>query len=116
MLWTIDTSAEPALHIQLAGLIRRAITDGELQTGERLPAAAELAELLGINANTVLRTYRSLRAERLLEFRRGRGVRVAESVDLDRTAIEDAVRQVLQLGQSRGWRTCEIAGLVLELG
>ena len=61
----------------MAGEIRRAIAEGEAGSGERLPPAKDLAAILGVNANTVLRALRLLRDEGLLEFRRGRGVSVA---------------------------------------
>src|SRR6059036_2799657 len=65
------------LHEQVAAEIRRAIAEGEAGPGDRLPPARDLAAVLGVNANTVLRAMRMLRDEGLLEFRRGRGVTVA---------------------------------------
>ena len=65
------------LHEQVAAEIRRAIIDGEAKPGERLPPARDLAAVIGVNSNTVLRALRTLLDEGLLEFRRGRGITVA---------------------------------------
>src|SRR3954451_16379812 len=64
------------LHQQVAGEIRRAIAEGEAKPGERLPPAKDLAAVLGVNTNTVLRALRVLRDEGLREFSRGRGISV----------------------------------------
>src|SRR5213076_303618 len=69
------------LHEQVAAEIRRAIADGEARPGERLPPAQDLAAILGVNRNTVLRALRDLRDEGLLDFRRGRGVTVAGTLE-----------------------------------
>jgi len=76
----VDRSEDVALHDQVAGEIRRAIAAGEASPGERLPPAKDLAAVLGVNSNTVLRALRILRDEGLLDFRRGRGVTVAGTV------------------------------------
>src|SRR6476620_7632960 len=73
----IDKSDPTDLYEQVAGEIRRAIADGEARPGERLPPAKDLAAVLGVNTNTVLRALRVLRDEGLLEFRRGLGISVA---------------------------------------
>jgi GntR family transcriptional regulator len=74
MLGTVDRDDALPLHEQVAAEIRRAIADGEAGPGDRLPPARDLAAVLGVNSNTVLRALRMLRDEGLLEFRRGRGV------------------------------------------
>jgi DNA-binding transcriptional regulator YhcF (GntR family) len=63
------------LYLQVAAQIRRAIADGEAKPGERLPPARDLATVLGVNTNTVLRSLRLLQDEGLLELRRRAGSR-----------------------------------------
>src|SRR4249919_2608369 len=72
----IDRQEPTELFEQVAAEIRRAIADGEAKPGERLPPARDLAAVIGVNTNTVLRALRALRDEGLLEFRRGRGITV----------------------------------------
>ena len=54
----IDVSQPLPLYEQVAADIRRAIADGEARPGERLPLAKDLATVLGVNTNTVLRALR----------------------------------------------------------
>ena len=51
----VDHSDPLELHHQVAAEIRRAIAEGEAKQGERLPPAKDLAAVLGVNTNTVLR-------------------------------------------------------------
>src|SRR5213594_3372039 len=73
----VDRGEALELHEQVAAEVRRAIAEGEARPGERLPPARDLAAVLGVNTNTVLRALRLLRDEGLLDFRRGRGISVA---------------------------------------
>src|SRR5580692_10960252 len=93
----IDREEPLGLHTQVAAEIRRAIADGEAKQGERLPPARDLAAVLGVNTNTVLRALRELREEGLLEFRRGRGITVAGSPE--RGAVMTRVKDLVSFAR-----------------
>jgi GntR family transcriptional regulator len=114
MMWAIDPRSPLPLHEQLAVSVRRAVLDGGLRPGERLPPAAELAAVLDINPNTVLRAYRRLREDGVLEFRRGRGVRVRDDAGM-RAAVVDAARQLLTVGREHGYSPAALAALLEDL-
>jgi len=71
--------------------VRRAVADGSVDVGEQLPPAAELGEALDVDRNTVLAAYRRPRDEGVLEFRLGRGARVAAAAR-PRASVEQAAR------------------------
>ena len=64
------------LHRKLGDAIRRAIEQGLLAAGERLPAERELATRLAVSRSTVVTAFDALRGEGLLESRQGSGTRV----------------------------------------
>ena len=98
----IDRSDPALLHDQVAAQIRRSIADGEAKPGERLPPARDLAAVMGVNTNTVLRALRLLRDEGLLEFRRGLGIRVSGTPQ--RGAVIAKAIELVQLGRHGGCR------------
>ncbi len=56
----VDPKWEWPLHDQLIRQLRAAIEDGDFQDGERLPSVRELAAVLRIHRNTVVRAYSAL--------------------------------------------------------
>ena len=100
-----------ALHEQVASAIRRAIAEGEIVAGERMPPARDLAAVLSVNTNTVLRALRALRDEGLLEFRRGRGVTVT-GLAPQRSAVIAKARELVALARRYGYRAEEVAEIV----
>src|SRR5262245_19431072 len=110
----VDRDDPLELHEQVAGEIRRAIADGEAKPGERLPPAKDLAAVLGVNTNTVLRALRELRDEGLLEFRRGRGITVTGSPE--RGAIVERARDLLHFARTHGYKPDELIEIIQQLG
>jgi len=104
----VDPRSPVALHEQVASAIRRAIAEGEIGAGERMPPARDLAAVLGVNANTALR---ALRDEGLLEFRRGRGVTVT-GLAPQRSAVIAKARELVALARQYGYRPDEVAEIV----
>ena len=106
----IDRSDPLALHDQVAAEIRRAIADGEAGPGERLPLAKDMAAVLGVNKNTVLRALRILRDEGLLDFQRGRGITVAGTPE--RGAVVKQIRDLVEFCRTQGYRPDEVIQII----
>lgn len=107
---SLDHTDPTALHQQVAAEIRRAISEGEAGPGERLPPAKDLAAVLGVNANTVLRSLRLLRDEGLVEFRRGRGITVTGSPE--RGAVLARARELVEFARRQGYRKEEVLHII----
>ena len=110
----VDREDSLELHEQVAGEIRRAIADGEAKPGERLPPAKDLAAILGVNTNTVLRALRQLRDEGLLEFRRGRGITITGTPE--QSSVIEQARELLSYARSQGYKPDELIQIIQQLG
>jgi GntR family transcriptional regulator len=110
----VSRQEDTDLYEQVAAEIRRAIADGEAKPGERLPPARDLAAVLGVNTNTVLRALRILRGEGLLEFRRGRGVTVLGAPE--RGAVVARAMELVQFARQRGYRVDELVKIIEDIG
>lgn len=102
----LNPESPATLHEQVAAAIRRAIADGEAKPGEKLPPARDLAAVLKVNSNTVLRALRMLRDEGLLEFRRGRGITVVGTPR--QSVVVTKAKELLQLARDNGYKRSEL--------
>jgi GntR family transcriptional regulator len=109
----VDRSESTPLHDQVAGEIRRAIADGEAKPGERLPLAKDIAGVLGVNKNTVLRALHILRDEGLLEFTRGRGISVSGTPQ--KSAVLRQVRDLVEFARQQGYRREDVINMIAVL-
>jgi GntR family transcriptional regulator len=106
----VDRAEPVALHDQVAAEIRRAIAEGEAGPGERLPLAKDMAAVLGVNKNTVLRALHVLRDEGLLDFQRGRGITVAGTAE--QSAVVKRVRDLIEYCRTQGYRRDEVIQII----
>ena len=76
----LDPQASTPLRRQLYEWFRRAIADGRLKSGQRVPSSRGLAEELKISRLTVVCAYEQLEAEGYLQTFRGAGTCIAGSI------------------------------------
>jgi GntR family transcriptional regulator len=69
----LDTRSGVPTYRQLIQQVHRALRLGLLDRGDQLPTAREVVGALAINPNTVLRAYRDLEQQGLVQTRPGQG-------------------------------------------
>lgn len=107
------------IYTQIIDGLRRQITGGVLQPGDKLPSVRELASELAINPNTIQRSYRQLEMEGWIVTVPGKGCFVCAAPSLrDReterllTIFDNAAAELERLGISRE----ELAGRLRKEG
>jgi len=99
----LDGRSPVATYKQLVQQVRQALRVGLLEPGDQLPRVREVAESLAINPNTVLKAYRELEHEGLVEGRSGVGTFVLRSLAGLSLANQAGLRRDLEawLGRAR---------------
>jgi GntR family transcriptional regulator/MocR family aminotransferase len=85
LLLSIDRGGPATLGAQIEEGLRRAIREGALRPGARVPSTRDLARQLGVSRRVAVDAYAQLAAEGWLRLRQGARPRVADSV-----AVPDA--------------------------
>jgi GntR family transcriptional regulator len=76
----LDTTSGVATYLQLVQQVHQALQLGLLEPGDQLPTAQQVVAKLAINPNTVLKAYRDLEREGLVQPRPGLGTFVIRSL------------------------------------
>src|SRR5206468_10477673 len=88
-------STAPA-YVQLVQQVRQALLSGVLRPGDRLPTVKEVVSELAINPNTVLKAYRELERDGLVEGRQGVGTFALRRPDGPPPGEQAALRRSLE--------------------
>jgi GntR family transcriptional regulator len=115
VLIRVDPTSDVPLFAQVAASVRSDAAAGRLRPGDRLPAAREVADAVGVNLHTVLRAYQELRVEGLVDMRRGRGAVVTDAAPPLRDLADD-IRDLVERARARGLSADALAALVKEIG
>ncbi|MFE3492787.1 GntR family transcriptional regulator [Streptomyces sp. NPDC059175] len=99
--YRIDRRSGVATYLQIVQQTKHALRLGLLEPGDRLPTAREVVEATAINPNTVLKAYRELEREGLVEARRGLGTFVRRTLGGVGAADRAALRAELGAWMAR---------------
>ncbi len=112
ILFTVDARSGVPIYVQLIDQVKRAVAVGSVRPGEQLPTVKSVALELTVNANTVLRAYRELEREQIVETTQGRGTFVRGNGSVEHAAgavralaaerFDAAAREARSLGLDRG--------------
>ena len=130
----VDGRAGVAPYLQIVRQVRQALRMGVLDVGDQLPSVREVVTAVAVNPNTVLKAYRDLEREGLVEARAGQGtfvrarppgpppgthsrlgrslarwVREARAAGLDEESMESLLRVTLRAADAAGTGSEEIA-------
>ena len=115
--------SEPkGIYLQIADRIRERILRGEWKSGERIPSIRELAVELGVNPNTVTKSYQKLLDRELISNQRGRGYFVSENAaeralhEMREEFIRDELPRIIAAMRLLGIGMEEIAGPLSRTG
>ena len=100
----LDTRSGVSPYMQLIQQVRQAMRLGVLVEGDRLPTVKEVVAGVAINPNTVLKAYRELEYEGLVQARPGIGTFVTRTLGADTVAAHEPLRRDLRrwLAEARG--------------
>ncbi|HEY7265947.1 MAG TPA: GntR family transcriptional regulator [Trebonia sp.] len=121
-------------YLQIVRQVRQALRMGVLNVGDQLPTVREVVAAVAVNPNTVLKAYRDLEREGLIEVRAGQGtfvrarppgpppgthsrlgrslarwVREAREAGLDEESMESLLRVTLRAADAADSESEEIA-------
>jgi len=112
----LDGHSKVATYMQIVQQVRQAIRLGRLDPGDRLPTVREVAESLAINPNTVLKAYRELELEGLVEARTGSGTFVRRTNPgralPSQAALERELAAWLRKTRAAGWEQEDVVALI----
>lgn len=95
MIFHLNPSSGVPVYLQLIEQVKHAVETGALRAGDQLPTLRKLAEDLVVNPNTVVRAYRELQHEGVLEVKHGSGAFIRESATTS-TRISRKARSLMQ--------------------
>lgn len=79
MIFRLNQSSGIPLYVQLMEQVKHAVETGALREGDQLPTIRKVAVELVMNPNTVVRAYRELEHEGIIELKHGSGAYIKES-------------------------------------
>lgn len=77
-MFSVDLKDPRALYEQIIDHIKEQVLKGTLKAGDQIPSVRQLASMLTVNANTVMKAYSELERQQIIQTIRGKGTFIAE--------------------------------------
>lgn len=74
----MDFKKQKPIYLQIADRLMEQVLRAQLKADDRMPSVRDVAAQMGVNPNTVVRTYDYLQQEEIIFNRRGVGYFVAD--------------------------------------
>ena len=100
------------IYQQIADQIRDRILAGEWRSGERIPSIRDLAVGIGVNPNTVTKSYQALLDREIIENQRGIGYFV--TADAKQKILDEIKTEFVRDELPHVFRTMSLLGMSLD--
>ncbi len=105
----MEFNQNKAIYLQIRDTICERILSGDLKPEDRIPSVREYGATIGVNPNTVMRTYEKLTAEGVIYNKRGIGYFITpEAKDI---VLENSRKEFLETELPAVVRKMELLGL-----
>ena len=109
----MEFNSNKAIYLQIADAVCDKILSGELKPEDRIPSVREYGAAIGVNPNTVMRTYEKLTSEGVIFNKRGIGYFI--SPDARDIVLENNRKEFLEVELPAVLRKMELLGLDPEV-
>ena len=115
----VDVTSPTAVYVQIEDQVRLAVAAGDILPSERLPSIKDLSDRLGVNPNTVAKSYRDLELLGILYTRRGMGVFITdEAPAICKRRAEERLRRLAKElaseARAAGLKSSEVRKIIDE--
>ena len=69
----MDFRKQKPIYLQIADWLMEQVLGGQLKTDDRVPSVRDVATRMGVNPNTVVRSFDQLQQDEIIYQRRGQG-------------------------------------------
>lgn len=91
---TMEFNSNKSIYLQICDAICEQILSGTLKPDERIPSVREYGSEIGVNPNTIMRSYEKLTADGIIYNRRGIGYFI--SPDALQTVLEAQRKEFME--------------------
>ena len=74
----MEFNGNKSIYLQICDVICERILSGDLEPGSRIPSVREYGAEIGVNPNTIMRSYEKLTSEGIIYNKRGIGYFISE--------------------------------------